>query len=101
SALGELGLELLDEDPVAPDECRIVLADVRPPGPVRRRRSEVDAHRRARVDADQDDVISLLGVLLDQARDERREPPAVPAVERRVELLPHAPEAAGGAPRGA
>src|SRR4051794_1268589 len=49
-ALAELGAQLLEKDPVAADERGIVLADVRLAPPVRRRRREVDAHRRARVD---------------------------------------------------
>src|SRR3954451_11905774 len=36
-ALAELGAQLLEEDPVAADERRIVLPDVRLPPPVRRR----------------------------------------------------------------
>ena len=36
-------------------------------------------------------------MLLDQGRDERGEPPAVPAVERRVELFLDSPEAARAA----
>ena len=39
---GELRLQLLEEDPVATDECRVVLADVRLPEPVWRRGREVD-----------------------------------------------------------
>src|SRR5205085_5810205 len=88
-----------EEDPVATDECRVVLADVRLPEPVWRRGHEVDSHRRARVDADQNDVIAGGGVLCDNRCDELREPPAVAAVERRVELLAHAPEPAGASER--
>src|SRR6476646_4993887 len=64
TALDQLGLELLAEDPAPRDEL-VGVARVGPPAPIRVRRGDAHAHRWAALEADHDDLAPPLDVRCD------------------------------------